>query len=324
MKKILIAVIIALAAILAYRLDFGHFLENIIIEHRADTAKDCQISENNRTVKLGMSEEEVASLFGAPVESIISEYGFTWNIYHENFKNYIQIGISRGKVVGIYTNSPEFDFYGFSAGSEKEAVHNALGAPLEGIVKGTTRYLSNSSDDGANLEIYKIHGAYVTLFYDSCANNSLASVNIIDYDIEQNFKTLYAQGTDILKKSFEMQNFYVTNATRAKFGLTPFVYSNELAELALLHSRDMVENKYFSHYSLEGDSVLERAQNHNIKFKKIGENLAMGAQNSLYLHELLMNSEGHRANILGDFSHIGTGIAFDSNNTPYLTQNFLK
>ena len=324
MKKILIAIIIALVAITAYQLDFGSFIKNIVIEYRAKTLKDCSISESNRTVKLGMSEEEVASVFGTPSDTLPSEYGFTWNIYHKNFQNYIQIGISDGKVVGMYTNSPQFAFEGLGVGSKKEDVNSLFGEPLDGIVKGTTKYLSNGAKDGANFEIYKISGAYVTFFYDTHANNSLTSINIIDYDVEQAFNVLYAQGTDALKKSFEVQNFYVTNATRVRYGLPPFNNNKELGELALLHSCDMVQNKYFSHYSLNGDSVLERAKERNIIFKKIGENLAMGAQNSLYLHELLMNSKGHRANILGDFTDMGAGIAFDRNNTPYLTQNFSK
>lgn len=286
--------------------------------------KDCPLKEGERTVFLGMHKDEVASIFGPPLDAFTSEYGFTWNIYHENFKNYIQIGIKDDVVVGIYTNSEDFSIEGIAQGTKKEDINLKLGTAENGIVKGSTRYLSNGAGNTANIEIYQIRGAYVTFFYDTHKNNSLTSVNIIDYDVEQAFDMLYAKGTSELKQSFEVQNFYLLNAIRAREGLSPFTRSSELDTIATAHSRDMTENGYFSHYSLNGDSVLERAQDYGIVFRRIGENLAMGAQNSIYLHELLMNSDGHRENILGDYTHVGMGIAFLEDGTPYLTQNFLK
>ena len=101
-------------------------------------------------------------------------------------------------------------------------------------------------------------------------------------------------------------------------------FKSDLKEVALIHSEEMAENEYFDHTDLSGGSVNNRADAARIKYRKIGENIAMGAQNSIYMHEMLMNSEGHRKNILEDFSHIGTGVAFSSENVPYLTQNFLR
>ena len=286
--------------------------------------KTCTISEGDREVTLGMSTQEIEDIFGTPFDTIVSEYGFIWNIYHNNFKNYIQIGIDNNTVVAMYSNSPDLSFKGLTVGSSKEEAHAILKEPLDGIVKDDTRYLSNGSDKNANFEIFEADGAYITLFYDSLANNSITSVNIIDYDVEQSFKRLYAEPSQELKESFEKQSFYITNAVRAREGLTPYLPHQQLDEIAYAHSSDMVENDFFNHTNLNGDSVLERGLNHKIDFSAIGENLAMGAQNSLYMHELLMNSEGHRKNILADFTHLGTGVAFKDDGSPYLTQNFLK
>lgn len=324
MKKLMLVFVIICAALAFFYFDAGEFIKDLIPVKEEQMIKDCPLKIGQKSVALGMSEEEVASVFGTPHDVLPSEYGFSWNIYHENFKNYVQIGIKDGAVVAMYTNSDGFLVGGIEEGSQKEKVKEKFGEALNGIVKGSTRYLSNGAENSENLEIYQIRGGYVTFFYDKLKNNSLTSVNIIDYDVEQSFNMLYAQGTEDLKHSFEKQNFYVVNATRVKEGLIAYKQHKDLDALALSHSCDMVENGYFSHYSLNGDSVLERAQNAGIKFRKIGENLAMGAQNSLYLHELLMNSEGHRKNILGDFSHMGTGVGFLDNGTPYLTQNFLK
>ena len=324
MKKILTAIIIALVLILAHRFDFYGFVEDLYIVKREEIAKDCSLSINDKTVSLGMSEDEVEKIFGKPSDELLSEYGFNWNIYHQNFKSYIQVGIKDGVVVGMYTNSPELFINGITAGTKKEDVNSQLGESLEGIVKENTRYLSNGSENDSNFEIYKIRGAYVTFFYDIYENNSLTSVNIIDCDVEESFTMLYAPPSDELKKSFSVQSFYVTNATRVRFGLKPYLSHEGLDELSYDHASDMAKNDYFSHISQNGDSVLQRAQNGGISFKTIGENLAMGAQNSVYMHELLMNSDGHRKNILGDFTHMGAGIEFGKNDAPYLTQNFLR
>ncbi len=299
-----------------------------LVQHTAPNnrpaVKDCPLTFGEETIQIGMEEDEIYSLFGTPVDVLPSEYGFDWNIYHKNFKNYIQIGIKDGKVVGIYTNSPEFLFEGLAVGDKKDSVSEKFGEAENGIVKGNTRYFANGSKEDANMETYLIRGAYVTFFYDTHENNSLTSINIIDYDVEQEFDMLYAPASDYLKDSFEVQSFYVANAIRVRMGLLPFKYNGELADIALSHSLDMAENNYFSHNNKNGDSVLERADDAQIDFSAIGENLATGSQNSLYMHELLMNSEGHRKNLLGKFTHMGAGIAFNDDDTPYLTQNFLK
>jgi len=320
MKKILITVLIALALIALALVDFGQIIDRFSPKEE----KTCTLTENGKTVRIGMDARELTQAFGTAKDTFVSEYGFDWNIYHNNFQNYIQIGTQDGVVTGIYTNSAEFSFEGFGVGSAKDEIEARYGEPLDGIVKGNTRYLSNGTEDGANFSIYRLGGAYVTFFYDTYSNNSLTSVNIIDCDVEQAFDMLYAPPTQDLAESFEKQSFYVTNALRVRDGLVPFEYHEKLGELAFAHSADMVKNGYFSHNSQNGDTVLERAKKQNINFSAIGENLAMGAQNSLYMHELLMNSEGHRANILSDFTHIGTGVAFGDDGTPYLTQNFLK
>ncbi len=329
MSKKIVATVLALCAVAAivfalWQADIINFPSQLKQKPPKKIEKTCTISEGNRIVTLGMNTKNIEKLFGTPCDAIISEYGFVWNIYHNNFKNYIQIGIDNDTVVAMYSNSPDLSFKGLTVGSTKDEAHAILQKPIDGIVKGDTRYLSNGSDDNANFEVFETDGAYVTLFYDSLANNSITSVNIIDYDVEQNFKRLYAEPTQELKESFEKQSFYITNATRAREGLKPYLPQEQLNEIAFAHSSDMVQNDYFSHTDLNGDTVLERGLNHQIDFSAIGENLAMGAQNSLYLHELLMNSEGHRKNILADFTHLGTGVAFKDNGSPYLTQNFLK
>ena len=56
---------------------------------------------------------------------------------------------------------------------------------------------------------------------------------------------------------------------------------------------------------------------------RAAENVAYG-YNVTSVVDAWMNSPGHRANILGDFTHIGVGVAKGSDGQLYYVQNFGK
>ena len=96
-----------------------------------------------------------------------------------------------------------------------------------------------------------------------------------------------------------------------------------ISETARKHSVDMAINDYFSHENLQGLSPFDRMKEDDIKFRRAGENLAYGQSSSIFAHEGLMNSKGHRDNILiKDYSHLGIGVAFNEKSQPYYTENF--
>ena len=86
----------------------------------------------------------------------------------------------------------------------------------------------------------------------------------------------------------------------------------------------MADNDYFSHENKQGKSPFDRMKDDGVSFRGAGENLAYGQSSSIFAHEGLMNSEGHRENILLDtYSHLGTGVSFNEKLQPYYTENFL-
>lgn len=100
----------------------------------------------------------------------------------------------------------------------------------------------------------------------------------------------------------------LVNKERTSRGIKALVFNSRLRDIARGHSEDMMKRGYFSHYSPEGKTVADRAENVNIDFLVIGENLAY-APNVELAHQGLMNSEGHRANILStDYGKIGIGV----------------
>ena len=101
----------------------------------------------------------------------------------------------------------------------------------------------------------------------------------------------------------------LVNSERVKVGLTSLNVKNDLQVVAREYSKQMLENSFFSHVSLvDGTDAGDRVDAKNISYRVLGENLAF-APDSYIAHQGLMNSEGHRKNILSpDFRNIGIGV----------------
>ncbi|OGD86347.1 hypothetical protein A2164_01245, partial [Candidatus Curtissbacteria bacterium RBG_13_35_7] len=105
----------------------------------------------------------------------------------------------------------------------------------------------------------------------------------------------------------EQEMFALVNRERKLEGAKPLIWEEELAEVGRKHSKDMFERGYFSHFSPEGKDVGDRLLENGIEYSYAGENLAL-APNVDRAHTGLMNSEGHKRNILDPaFSKIGIG-----------------
>lgn len=99
----------------------------------------------------------------------------------------------------------------------------------------------------------------------------------------------------------------MVNKERTDRGLKPLVMDEKLRELARTHSKDMFARGYFAHENPDGKDPFARMKDADITFMIAGENLAL-APNVDLAHEGLMNSPGHRANILtAEFGKIGIG-----------------
>ena len=69
-----------------------------------------------------------------------------------------------------------------------------------------------------------------------------------------------------------------------------------------------ISQGYFSHYNPEGESPFDRMEKAEINYLAAGENLALAPTVTLS-HQGLMNSPGHKANILSpDYGKIGIGV----------------
>ncbi len=99
------------------------------------------------------------------------------------------------------------------------------------------------------------------------------------------------------------------NSERAKAGVQSLRMDSDVMKVAQIKSQDMVDKNYFSHTSPTYGSPFDMLKSFNVSYKSAGENLA-GNSTVEKAHTALMNSEGHRKNILnGSYNNIGIGIA---------------
>ncbi|KAL3665536.1 hypothetical protein V7S43_009571 [Phytophthora oleae] len=116
------------------------------------------------------------------------------------------------------------------------------------------------------------------------------------------------------------------NAQRASQGLPPLCLNTKLMAASKGHSVDMASKNYMSHTGSDGSTMAMRVTATGYKWTRVGENVAAGQVNVAAVMKSWMNSPGHRANILGDYTMLGTAYAYSSGSTygHYWTQNFGK
>lgn len=178
--------------------------------------------------------------------------------------------------------------------------------PIRGSVK---RDIKNSAVGSKLVLLSERFGGNVKSSLDSLTQEALKFVTIkpksnerLNLDITPESNQLTVDGES------EQRMMELVNVERAKRGLTVLRVEENLVSIARKHSRDMFERKYFSHYSPEGKDVGFRAREGGIEFTLVGENLAYAPDVEM-AHTGLMNSEGHRKNILDTaWTRIGVGV----------------
>lgn len=274
-------------------------------------------------VELGNDKNDIEHNLGAAKRISANEYGKSWHAYHENYHDFFMVMYDENnKAAGLYTNQDLLaSTNGIKIGStSKDNVRSILGEPITKIQKGMVIYQLQENNDN---DLFLLDEAYVTIFYDKHENNSVTGIQIISKALEENKKDFYTEATPTLKEGFEYQMFDITNAARVNHQLPILTWDDHVRETARDHSSDMAVNDYFDHKNLEGQSPFDRMKEDKVAFHTAGENLAYGQLSSIFAHEGLMNSLGHRENILRqDYEYLGVGVAFNEKSQPYYTQNY--
>lgn len=137
-----------------------------------------------------------------------------------------------------------------------------------------------------------------------------------------NFLTIKPNSSQIVSLGFEIDNsqlkyddqsekqmLELINRERNQRDLSSLLFDDQLANVARDYGKEMFFYGFFAHMSqVDGSSPSERADRSGIRYSVIGENLAY-APDVYVAHQGLINSEGHRANILSpDYNRVGIGV----------------
>lgn len=115
----------------------------------------------------------------------------------------------------------------------------------------------------------------------------------------------------------------LVNADRAAQGLPALRVNMTLVALARDYAQDMIDRHFSSHTSPDGETFEGRLSRYGVSYNIAGENLAMNSSVDA-AERALMNSAGHRANILRpEFAEIGIGVRRDAGGAVYVVQEFV-
>jgi uncharacterized protein YkwD len=156
--------------------------------------------------------------------------------------------------------------------------------------------------------------ANFTAIFETPVNEKIAAALEAEADVPHD-ATIAVAGSEAFKNSnyvprpdLERQMLQLVNAERTKLGIKPLQADGKAREVGALHAADMFVRGYFSHNSPEGTDPFMRMKQSGVRYKTAGENLAYATTLPL-AHRGLMNSPGHRKNILNPrFGRVGVAI----------------
>ena len=105
----------------------------------------------------------------------------------------------------------------------------------------------------------------------------------------------------------------------------PLAWNDQLAQAALVHSRDMAQRNYFDHLEPGGASVADRATKTGYRWRVVGENIAAGQGSARQVVAGWLASPGHCENIMSrEFAEMGAAYAINPHSALeiYWTQAF--
>lgn len=119
----------------------------------------------------------------------------------------------------------------------------------------------------------------------------------------------------------EEQLIALVNQERQRRGVPALVHEPKLTQSARQHAQMMAERGSLSHQFPGEPSLRQRVAATDLRFKAVAENVGY-ADSVERVHSTLMNSPGHRANILdADYNAIGIGV-YRRGDYLYVAQNF--
>jgi len=284
-------------------------------------------------LRIGISTAELEGLMGQPSRVDPTPFEYEWWIYNQDYNNYFQVGVRDNEVVRIYSNSANWGYKEAQIGKRVSEVENALDLSdsIEFEYHNATITLEpqGNATDWIYMSIDREEAVdtVVQVIVDLHDDNRITAVLLSDIEANlatgnyahriswsgdrpefgpRDLSTREQRGVD---QALEAQFLDLINSIRVRNGIHPLTSYQPIAQVALEHSKDMYYNDFFSHNSPHTGSVGDRVEAANISFQRVLENISYGRNDAIKTHESLMNSLGHRKNILNEgIIELGAGV----------------
>ncbi|MDT0690681.1 CAP domain-containing protein [Salegentibacter sp. F188] len=165
----------------------------------------------------------------------------------------------------------------------------------------------------------KIIFKFLFLFF--CAMTIVScSKDTLEEDVE-GYDPVSQDLEEIVYTEIELEVLDKINIYRLELGLEKLVPLTEASQQAEDHTDYMIEVGEVSH-----DHFPDRFSNlvQTAGAIAVSENVAFGYRSADAVFKAWLNSEAHRDNIVGDYTHFGISIKEDVENRNYFTNIFLK
>lgn len=80
--------------------------------------KTVTVNTGETDITIGSNVNELISSVGEPNRVDVSEYGFEWYVYNENYDNFMMVGVHSGRICALYTNNAHFSVGEISSGDD--------------------------------------------------------------------------------------------------------------------------------------------------------------------------------------------------------------
>ena len=283
------------------------------------TTTGLALTVGSYSISLGESLSSVKGKLGEPIRIDAMPQGYDGYVYNPggNYSSYMIIGIKNNAVVTCFTLAKGFSVENYV--SEGVLASSLVADGWKLYTWPTYKYIYRLNTEDGNMMAFCDHNVKNQVF--------AVMLHTTDYTISKLTSCSSCTYNDAIMTAAEKQIREVTNAFRVYQGLSTLSAESKATTVARGHSQDMATNNFFDHISqTTGYDPYDRMDNAGIPWKGAAENIIAGYSDGISMTLGWIASEGHRKNMLGNYTYLGCGVAYNysSRYQLYGTQNFWR
>ncbi|GAB2543130.1 CAP domain-containing protein [Gracilibacillus alcaliphilus] len=278
---------------------------------------------------VNQSSDEIVDTFGKPKRKDPAVFGWQWWIYQEE-DYYMQVAVEDQQVKGLYAIGKGLNIQPLEIGNSLEEIEKSY--PIQQQLIFDQYRIELTEKDLENRPVILLNDQVVAQLYIAPSDDQLSGIRLMNQEMLALIRPykLYYKGeiTEIeeqkewaaIETAEAQQIFDITNFIRSESGLNELNWNDTIGKVAKRHSKEMKEEGYFSHYSINGENLADRLTNINVDYRSAGENIGVSFYDAPEMIHHWLNNEGQREALLKkEYTDLGVGVY-----RTHYTQKFLE